>query len=59
LRTDIAQLDLHNRRRPTIAYTIGMALYMLAIVVLYPPFRHSTGLDKLVTGNSTLRRYSA
>ncbi len=52
MRTDIARLDLHNRRRLTLAYAIGMALYMLVIAALYPAFRHSSGLDKLVSGNS-------
>src|ERR1019366_7390894 len=49
MRTDVARLDLHNRRRLTSAYAIGMALYMLVIVVLYPAFRHSSELD---SGNS-------
>lgn len=52
--TEIARLDLHNRRRSTIAYSGGMAIYMLAIVVLYPAFQHSTQLNKLATGNSAL-----
>src|ERR1019366_8114158 len=52
MRTDVARLDLHNRRRLTSAYAIGMALYMLVIVVLYPAFRHSSELDKLASGNS-------
>ncbi len=50
----IARLDLHNRRRSTIAYTVGMALYMLVIVVLYPSFEHSTELNDLTGGDSTL-----
>ena len=51
--TDIARLDLQNRRRSTIGYAAGMALYMLVIVALYPAFKHSTGLDKLITDNPT------
>ena len=47
-------LDLHNRRRSTIGYAVGMALYMLVIVALYPAFKHSTGLDKLITDNPTV-----
>jgi beta-exotoxin I transport system permease protein len=54
MRTEIARLDLQNRRRSTIGYAVGMALYMLAIVALYPAFKHSTGLDKLVTDNPTV-----
>lgn len=54
MRTDVARLDLYNRRRLTIGYGIGMALYMLAIVVLYPAFKHSTELNKLTSGNSSV-----
>jgi ABC-2 type transport system permease protein len=50
MRTDVARLDLHNRRHLTSAYTIGMALYMLVIVVLYPSFRHSSELNSLSSG---------
>ena len=32
MRAEIARLDLHNRRRLTLAYAIGMALYMLVVV---------------------------
>jgi len=54
MRTDIARLDLYNRRRSTIGYAIGMALYMLVIVALYPSFKHSSELNKLTQGNSPL-----
>src|ERR1022692_1448822 len=50
MRADIARLELHNRRRLTFAYVLGMALYMLVIVVLYPEFRHSNELNKLASG---------
>jgi ABC-2 type transport system permease protein len=51
---EIARYDLYNRRRSTIWYAVGMALYMLVIVVLYPSFKHSTELNKLTQGNSPL-----
>ncbi len=51
---EIARYDLYNRRRSTLWYAIGMALYMLVIVVLYPSFKHSTELNKLTQGNSPL-----
>ena len=54
MRTEIVRLDLQNRRRSTIGYAAGMALYMLVIVALYPAFKHSTGLDKLITDNPTI-----
>ena len=54
MRTDIARLDLYNRRRSTIGYALGIALYVLVIVVLYPSFKHSTELNKLTQGNSAV-----
>jgi ABC-2 type transport system permease protein len=51
---EIARYDLYNRRRSTIWYAVGMALYMLVIVALYPSFEHSTELNKLTQGNSPL-----
>src|SRR5664279_1047697 len=54
MRTEIARLDLQNRRRSTIGYAAGATLYMLVIVALYPTFKHSTGLDKLITDNPTV-----
>jgi len=50
MRTDVARLDLHNRLRLTLAYGLGMALYMLVVLVLYPSFRHSSELNKLASG---------
>ncbi len=54
MKTDITRLDLYNRRRSTIGYAVGMVLYMLVIVVLYPSFKHSSELNKLTEGNSGL-----
>jgi ABC-2 type transport system permease protein len=51
---EITRFDLYNRRRSTLWYAVGMALYMLVIVVLYPSFKHSTELNKLTQGNSPL-----
>jgi ABC-2 type transport system permease protein len=51
---EIARYDLYNRRRSTLWYPIGMALYMLVIVALYPSFEHSSELNKLTQGNSPL-----
>ena len=51
---EIARYDLYNRRRLTLWYAVGMALYMLVIVALYPSFKHSTELNKLTQGNSPL-----
>jgi ABC-2 type transport system permease protein len=48
---EIARYDLYNRRRSTMWYAVGMALYMLVVVALYPSFEHSTELNKLTQGN--------
>lgn len=44
---DVTRLDLRLRRRSTIGYAAGMALYALVVVVLYPSFRHQTSLNSL------------
>ncbi len=49
---EITRYDLDNRRRSTLWYSVGMALYMLVIIVLYPSFSHSTELNQLTQGNS-------
>jgi ABC-2 type transport system permease protein len=44
---DITRLELTLRRRSTIGYAAGMALYTVAVVALYPSFKNSTSLDGL------------
>jgi ABC-2 type transport system permease protein len=44
---NITRLDLRLRRRSTIGYAAGMALYTLVVVALYPTFRHETSLNSL------------
>jgi ABC-2 type transport system permease protein len=44
---DITRLDLRLRRRGTIWYAAGMALYALVVVALYPSFKHQTSLNSL------------
>src|SRR6516165_10445869 len=44
---DITRLELRLRRRSAIGYAAGMALYTLAVVALYPPFKSSASLDSL------------
>ena len=53
MRTDIAWLDVSNRRRSLIGYCLGMAVYVLVVVAMYPAFRTSTSLDKLIASDST------
>ncbi len=50
---DITWLDMANRRRGLIGYCLGMAVYGLAVVAMYPAFRTSTALDKLIAADST------
>jgi beta-exotoxin I transport system permease protein len=52
--TDIARLDVRLRRRSLIGYSVGMALYTLVVVALYPSFKDSTSLDKLVKNDATM-----
>jgi ABC-2 type transport system permease protein len=44
---NITRLDLRLRRRSTIWYAAGMALYALVVVVLYPSFKHQMSLNSL------------
>ena len=53
MHAEIAWLDLSNRRRSLIGYCLGMAVYALAVVAMYPAFRTSTSLDKLIQSDST------
>lgn len=53
MRTDIARLDLRQRRRSVIGYSVGLALYTLVVVALYPAFKDSTSLDSLVKSDAT------
>jgi ABC-2 type transport system permease protein len=57
VRTDVARLDLLLRRRITIGYAAGMALYTLVVIALYPSFKNTTSLDTLA--NSTAAACSA
>ncbi len=59
MRTEIARLDLSLRRRSVIGYSLGMAVYMLVVVALYPAFKDSTSLDKFVQTTPRSRRSSA
>jgi beta-exotoxin I transport system permease protein len=53
MRTEIARLDVTIRRRSLIGYAVGLALYVLVVVALYPAFEHSSSLDKFVTDDAT------
>ena len=53
MRPHIAWLDLANRRRSLIGYCLGMAVYTLVVVAMYPAFKTSSSLDKLIASDST------
>jgi ABC-2 type transport system permease protein len=53
MRTEIARLDSGMRRRSVLGYSAGMALYALVVVALYPAFKSSTSLDKLIRDDPT------
>lgn len=52
--TDVIRLDLRLRRRGVLAYTIGMAFYVLLIVAIYPTFKSDTSFDALTKSNPTV-----
>jgi ABC-2 type transport system permease protein len=43
----VTRLELRLRRRSTIGYAAGMALYTLVVVALYPTFKNETSLNSL------------
>jgi ABC-2 type transport system permease protein len=51
---EVVTLDLSLRRKSLIGYSIGMALYVLAVVALYPSFKDSTDLDSLTESSPGL-----
>ena len=54
MRAEVTLLDLRLRRRLLLSYAVGMALYTLAIVVLYPSFKNSTSLNDLTKNGSAV-----
>lgn len=53
MHADLTRLDISGRVRALVGYVAGMALYSFVVVALYPAFRTSTALDKLVAQDST------
>jgi ABC-2 type transport system permease protein len=54
MRPELTRLELHVRRRLLLWYAIGIALYTLVVVALYPAFKHSSELNQLTQGNSAV-----
>ena len=42
---EITRLDLRLRRRSLYGYALGLGVYVLVIVALYPSFENDTSLD--------------
>lgn len=53
MRTQITRLDIAAKRRSLLAYSVGMAVYTLVVVALYPSFKGSTSLDKFIRDDPT------
>lgn len=51
---NIARLDLRERRRSLIFYPLGLAVYTLIIVALYPSFKDDSALASLSEDNSAM-----
>ena len=50
----ILERDLVERRRSLIAYSAGLAVYIVVVVAVYPAFKDTTSLDKLTSSNAGL-----
>src|SRR6516165_583109 len=53
VRADVAHLDVAGRLRSLLGYSLGLALYTLVVVAIYPAFKNSTSLDTLVHNDAT------
>lgn len=51
---DIARLDLRLRRRLIIGNTVGMTVYGLVVVAIYPSFKDATNLNALTENGSAI-----
>jgi beta-exotoxin I transport system permease protein len=49
----VARLDLTNRWRSLAGYSVGMAVYTLVVVALYPAFKDSTSLNDFIETDAT------
>ena len=46
---ELVTIDLATRRRSTLGYSVGLAIYTLVVVALYPAFKDATDLDQMLT----------
>lgn len=52
--SEVARLDLRLRRRSMIGYMLGMALYTIVVVAMYPAFKNDTSLEQFTKASSTV-----
>ena len=52
--TEVLRIDLLARRRAVVGYAVGMAVYALVIVAIYPEFEHSTSLNNITKNTPAL-----
>lgn len=45
----VARVDLGQRSRALVGWSVGLAAYVLVIVAMYPTFKNATSLNKFVT----------
>jgi ABC-2 type transport system permease protein len=53
VRASITRLDVSIRWRSLVGYSLGMAVYTLVVVALYPAFKDSTSLDDFISSDPT------
>ena len=51
---DVLLLDLRLRRRSLIGYTLGITVYAVVVVALYPAFKNETNLNQLTDNGSAV-----
>ncbi len=52
--SEVFRIDLLARRRAVVGYALGMAVYALIIVAIYPEFEHSTSLNNITKNTPAL-----
>ena len=52
--SEILSRDLSERWRSLVAYSVGLAVYIVVVVAVYPAFKTSTSLDQLTSDNPGL-----
>lgn len=50
----VAGIDLLLRRRSMIWFAVGMGVYALVVIALYPTFKDDTGLDAFASNSETM-----